>query len=55
MFGGKSKMEEGVCVFARKPNGDFDNFVFGVVTGVDGNKIGVNGLEVNPFGLKNKL
>ncbi len=55
MFGGKSKMEEGVCVFARKPNGDFDNFVFGVVTGVDGNKIGVNGLEVNPVGLKNKL
>ncbi len=55
MFGGKSKMEEGVCVFARKPNGDFDNFVFGVVTGVDGNKIGVNGMEVNPVGLKNKL
>ncbi len=55
MFGGKSKMEEGVCVFARKTNGDFDNIVFGVVTGVEGNKIGVNGLEVNPVGLKNKL
>jgi len=55
MFGGKPKMEEGVCVFARKPNGDFDNIVFGVVTGVEGNKIGVNGLEINPVGLKNKL
>jgi len=55
MFGSKQKMEEGVCVFARKKNGDFDNIVFGVVTGVDGNKIGINGLEVNPVGLKNKL
>jgi len=55
MFGNKPKMVEGVCVFARKPNGDFDNIVFGVVTGVDGNKIGVTGLEVNPVGLKNKL
>ena len=55
MIGGKAKMVEGVCVFARKPNGDFDNIVFGVVTGVDGNKIGINGLEVNPVGLKNKL
>ncbi len=55
VFGKKPKIEEGVCVFARKPNGDFDNIVFGVVTGVDGNKIGVTGLEVNPVGLKNKL
>ncbi len=55
MFGNKPRMKEGICVFARKPNGDFDNIVFGVVTGVEGNKIGVNGLEVNPVGLKNKL
>jgi len=55
VFGSKPKMKEGICVFARKPNGDFDNIVFGVVTGVEGNKIGVNGLEVNPVGLKNKL
>jgi len=55
VFGHKPKMKEGICVFARKPNGDFDNIVFGVVTGVEGNKIGVNGLEINPVGLKNKL
>jgi len=55
VFGSKPKMQEGIHVFSRKPNGDFDNIVFGVVTGVDGNKIGVNGLEVNPVGLKNKL
>ncbi len=55
MFGKTPKMEEGICVFARKQNGDFDNIVFGVITGVDGNKIGINGLEVNPVGLKNKL
>ncbi len=55
MFGKKPEMKEGVCVFARKQNGDFNNIVFGVVTGVDGNKIGINGMEVNPVGLKNKL
>jgi len=48
-------MKEGTLVFATKPNGDFNNIIFGVVTGVDGNKIGVNGLEINPVGLKNKV
>ena len=55
MFGDTPKMKEGIYVFARKQNGDFNNIVFGVVTGVDGNKIGINGLEVDPVGLKNKL
>ena len=48
-------MKEGTLVFATKPNGDFNNIIFGVVTGVDGYKIGVNGLEINPVGLKNKV
>ena len=34
---------------------DYCNFIFGIVTGVDGNKIGVNGLIVDPVGLKNKV
>ena len=55
MFDKKPVMREGICVFARKQNGDYNNIVFGVVTGVDGNKIGINGLEINPVGLKNKL
>ena len=55
MFDRKTGMKEGIYVFARKQNGDFNNIVFGVVTGVDGNKIGINGLEVDPVGLKNKL
>jgi len=55
MFDKKPVMKEGICVFARKQNGDFNNIVFGVVTGVEGNKIGINGLEINPVGLKNKL
>lgn len=54
MFGKKPKMREGAQVFATKQNGDYNNFIFGVVTGVDGDKIGVNGLEINPVGLKNK-
>ena len=48
-------MEEGIPVFATKPNGDFNNIIFGIVTGVEGDKIGVNGLEINLVGLKNKV
>ena len=48
-------MKEGVHVFATKQNGEFNNIIFGTVTGVDGTKIGVNGLEINPVGLKNKV
>ncbi|MCH6571605.1 MAG: hypothetical protein IH780_03435 [Thaumarchaeota archaeon] len=55
MFDKKPEMKEGALVFATKPNGDFNNIIFGVVTGVDGNRIGVNGLEINPVGLKNKV
>jgi len=54
---GKRKIQpkEGDFVFCTKPDGEFKNFVFGAISGVDGSKIGVNGLIVNPVGLKNKV
>lgn len=56
MFGRKKKeIEEGSFVFASKPDGQYRNVIFGMVTGVDGTKIGVSGLIVNPAGLKNKV
>lgn len=56
MFGKKpDKWKEGAYVFASRKNGDYQDFLFGVITGVDGDKIGVNGLIINPVGLKNKV
>ncbi len=55
MFGKKKGLKEGDHVFARKPDGKYQNFIFGTVTGVDSTKIGVNGVLVNPVGLKNKV
>jgi len=57
MFGRKKgEVKEGDFVFtSRKDDGDYNNIIFGTVTGVDGNKIGVNGFFVNPVGLKNKV
>ncbi len=56
MFGKKKEgLKEGDYVFSSKRDGDYKNFIFGSVTGVEGSKIGVNGLIVNPVGLKNKL
>ena len=55
MFGKKSTLKEGTHVFATKPNGDYFDFIFGVVTGIDDRKVGVNGVIVNPVGLKNKI
>lgn len=56
MFGRKPKaLKEGDYVFASKQDGEFRNVVFGVATGLDGNKVGVSGLIVNPVGLKNKV
>lgn len=42
-------------MFSSKPDGEYKNIIFGAVSGVDGSKIGVNGLIVNPVGLKNKI
>ena len=55
MFGRKPALREGVHVFSTKKNGEFYDFIFGVVTGVDGRKVGINGIIVNPVGLKNKI
>ena len=55
MLDKQPSMKEGVYIFSPKPNGEYKNIVFGVVTGVDGNKIGVNGLIIDPVGLKNKI
>ena len=55
MFGKKPTLKEGVHVFSTKKNGEFNDFIFGVVTGVDGRKVGINGVIVNPVGLKNKI
>lgn len=55
MFGKKPTLKEGTHIFSVKQNGDFKDFIFGVVTGVDGRKVGVNGVIVKPVGLINKI
>jgi hypothetical protein len=57
MFGRKPSVREGTHVFAPHPASDetYQKFIFGVITGVEGNKIGVNGFIVDPVGLKNKV
>ena len=55
MFGSKPNLKEGTHIFSVKKNGDFNDFIFAVVSGVDGQKVGVNGVIVNPIGLKNKI
>jgi len=55
VFGKKPQLKEGVHVFSTRKNGEYDDFIFGVVTGVEGRKVGVNGVIVNPVGLKNKI
>ena len=55
MFGKKPTLKEGTSIFSVKKNGEFNDFIFGIVTGVDGRKVGVNGVIVNPIGLKNKI
>ncbi|MDC4230970.1 MAG: hypothetical protein M8319_01410 [Nitrosopumilus sp.] len=55
MFGKKPTLKEGVHVFSTRKNGDYYDFIFGIVTGVDDRKVGINGVIVNPVGLKNKI
>lgn len=55
MFNRKPVMKEGGHVFGTRKDGEFTDFFFGVVTGVEGNKVGVNGVLVDPAGLKNKV
>ena len=56
MFGiGKKGLKEGDFVFARQPDGEYNKIIFGAVTGVQGSQIGVNGIIINPVGLRNKI
>jgi len=55
MFGKKPDLKEGLHVFSVKKNGDYNDFIFGIITGVEGRRVGVNGVIVNPVGLKNKI
>jgi len=48
-------LKEGDNVFLSKPDGDYKKFIFGTVTGVNDKKIGINGVIVDPVGLKNKV
>ena len=47
--------KEGDHVFTSRPNGDYKDIVVGIVTGIEDSKIGVNGIAINPVGLKNKV
>src|SRR5690349_24103708 len=51
----KKGWKEGDYVFASKPNGDHKDIVVGIVTGIENSNIGVNGMIINPVGLKNKV
>ncbi len=55
MFGKKLALEEGAHVFSTKKYGEFYDFIFGVISGIEGRKVGINGVIVNPVGLKNKI
>ena len=55
MFGKKPKLEEGTHIFSARKNGEYNDFIFAVVTGIEGRRVGVNGVIVNPIGLKNKI
>lgn len=55
MLGRKPSLKEGIHVFSTKPSGEYNDFIIGVVTGVDGRKVGVNGIRVDMVGLKNKI
>jgi hypothetical protein len=54
MFG-KKNWKEGDYVFVTQPDGEYTNVIVGIVTGVEDSKIGVNGIIINPVGLKNKV
>ena len=56
MFGKRRKgLKEGDFIFAKQSDGKYNKIIYGAVTGVRGNKIGVNGIIIDPVGLKNKI
>ena len=52
---GKKGLKEGNFVFAKQPDGKYNNIIFGTITGVKDKKIGISGIIINPVGLKNKI
>ncbi|ABK77875.1 hypothetical protein CENSYa_1252 [Cenarchaeum symbiosum A] len=56
MLGRKpAALKEGLYVFLPRGDGEYKDFAFGAITGVDGDRMGVNGLLIDPVGLKNKV
>ena len=55
MYGKKLALKDGTHVFSTKKNGDFYDFIFGTITGIDGRQVGISSIIVNPVGLKNKV
>lgn len=55
MFGRKKGLQEGSYIFTSKPDGEYNNIIVGVITGMEGSRIGVSGIIINPAGLKNKV
>ncbi len=55
LFNKKPVLKEGIHIFGTRQDGDFKNIFFGIVSGVQDKKIGINGITVNPVGLKNKV
>jgi len=51
----KKTWKEGDYAFTSVQDGEFRNIIVGVVTGVEDYKIGINGIIINPVGLKNKV
>ena len=51
----KKGWKEGDYAFASKPSGEYSDIIVGIVTGVEDSKVGVNGITINPAGLKNKI
>lgn len=55
MFRKERAIKEGTHVFATRPDGEFRTIIFGIVSGVDGSRVGVTGISVVPAGLRNKV
>ncbi|WOV93122.1 MAG: hypothetical protein R1F52_00325 [Candidatus Nitrosoabyssus spongiisocia] len=55
MFEKKDNAREGSHVFFAVEDKSYSNIIFGTITGIKGQDLGVNGILVNPVGLKNKL
>lgn len=55
MLGRKPSLKDGVHVFSVIREKQYPEFVVATVTGVEGNKVGINGIRVNMVGLINKI